>query len=214
MPRGHPHVVAGIDLAGSPRRATGVCILRGNRAETCVALSDDEILEAIRMAAPAIVPMDAPLSLPAGRRTIHDRRGEHLRPCDRKLQQRGIRFFPITLGPMRMLTERGLRLKAQIEALGYRAVECYPGGSQDAWKLPRQHKDMEGLRRGLRRLGVRGIGKRMTPDELDAVTAALVGRWYLLGKGEWLGGAGGILMPRVTGPGSDRRPADSGRGTG
>ena len=78
MPRGHPHVVAGIDLAGSPRRATGVCILRGNRAETCVALSDDEILEAIRMAAPAIVPMDAPLSLPAGRRTIHDRRGEHL----------------------------------------------------------------------------------------------------------------------------------------
>ncbi len=35
----------------------------------------------------------------------------------------------------------------------------------------------------------------MTGDELDAVTAALVGRWFLLGRGEMLGGEEGILMP-------------------
>ncbi len=35
----------------------------------------------------------------------------------------------------------------------------------------------------------------MTSDELDAVTAALVGRWLLMGKGEILGGEEGILMP-------------------
>ena len=79
---------------------------------------------------------------------------------------------------MRMLTERGLALKAKIETLGYRAVECYPGGAQDVWGLPRQHRDLPGLRRGLEALGVKGLTEAMTGDELDAVTAALVGRWY------------------------------------
>jgi len=38
--------------------------------------------------------------------------------------------------------------------------------------------------------------KGMTGDELDAVTAALVGRWLLLGKGEMIGGAEGIVLPK------------------
>ena len=102
---------------------------------------------------------------------------------------------PLTLGPMRMLTERGLALKAKIEEMGYRAVECYPGGAQDVWGIPRQHRDIEGLRRGLEALGVSGLTEAMTGHELDAVTAALVGRWFLLGKGEMIGSEGGIVMP-------------------
>ena len=35
----------------------------------------------------------------------------------------------------------------------------------------------------------------MTSDELDAVTAALVGRLFLMGSGEMLGGVDGILIP-------------------
>ena len=140
--------------------------------------------------------MDAPLSLPEGRTTVHDRRGEHLRECDRELQRRKIRFFPITLGPMRMLTDRGLALKEKIEAMECRAVECYPGAAQDLWGIPRQHRDRKGLLRGLRDLGVRGLTTEMTGDELDAVTAALVGRWFLIGKGEMLGGDEGILVPQ------------------
>ena len=97
MPRGKPFVVVGVDLAGSPRRATGVCVLRGNQVWSKVAFDDEEILEAIKLSEPDIVPIDAPLSLPPGRQTIHDRTGEHFRPCDRGLQQLGIRFFPITL---------------------------------------------------------------------------------------------------------------------
>jgi uncharacterized protein len=195
MAKRPPFVVVGVDLAGSPRRPTGVCILRGLKAQTRVAFTDEEILSAIERARPDLVPMDAPLSLPVGRTTIQDRSGPHFRPCDLELRQRGIRFFPVTLGPMRMLTERGLALKAKIEMLGYRAVECYPGGAQDVWGLPRQHRDRLGLRCGLEALGVRGLNEAMTGDELDAVTAALVGRWYLLGKGEALGGEGGIIMP-------------------
>ena len=188
-------VIVGIDLAGSSRRPTGVCILRGMRAYTRIAYGDEEILRSVDQAQPDLVPIDAPLSLPSGRKTIHDCSGEHLRECDRELQRRSIRFFPITLGPMRMLTERGLALRAKLETMGYRVVECYPGAAQDIWSIPRQHRDLKGLLSGLKKLGVRGLTRGMTGDELDAVTAALVGRWFLLGRGEVLGGEGGIIIP-------------------
>jgi len=94
-----------------------------------------------------------------------------------------------------MLTERGLALKEKMEAAGYRVVECFPGAAQDVWGIPRQHRDLEGLRSGLAGLGVRGLTKGMTSDELDAVTAALVGRWFLQGRGEVLGSEDGIVMP-------------------
>jgi hypothetical protein len=192
-----PFVVLGIDLAGSPRCPTGVCLLRGLRAHTRVAFSDEDILNTVHHARPDLVPIDAPLSLPKGRRTIHDRSGEHFRDCDRELRRRGIRFFPVTLGPMRMLTERGLELQAKIRAMGYRAIECYPGAAQDVWGIPRQHRNRKELLTGLKRLGVRGVTEAVTSDELDAVTAALVGRWFLLGQGEMLGGAHGIVIPSL-----------------
>lgn len=197
MARAKRTVVVGIDLAGSPRRPTGLCVLHGLRARTQVAHTDEEILGAVEQARPDLVPIDAPLSLPPGRTSIHDRSGEHLRECDRELRRRRIRFFPITLGPMRMLTERGLALKAKIEAMGFAVVECYPGAAQDLWHIPRQHRDRTGLLRGLADLGVKGLTAEMTGDELDAVTAALVGHWRLSGKGEMLSGDAGILVPRL-----------------
>ena len=193
--KARPLVVAGIDLAGSSARPTGVCILTGDRARTQLAYDDAEILDLIRDAGPELVPIDAPLSLPPGRREIGDRNGEHFRPCDRELQRRKIRFFPITLGPMRMLTERGLRLKAEIEAAGMVPVECYPGGALDVWGLPRQQHDRDGLRRGLARLGVRGLRASMSGHELDAVAAALVGRDFFRGTAGMIGGEDGMLLP-------------------
>jgi predicted nuclease with RNAse H fold len=190
-----PLIIAGIDLAGSPRRPTGICILRGLTAQAHIAFADDEILHWVTQAQPDLVPIDAPLTLPPGRTTIHDRTGEHFRPCDRAMQRLGIRFFPITIGPMRMLTERGMTLRKKIEALGYRTVECYPGAAQDIWGLPRQHRDRVGLLAGLRGLGVNGLPTELTGDELDGVTAALVGRWFLQGKGVMVGGAEGIIVP-------------------
>jgi predicted nuclease with RNAse H fold len=188
-------VVVGIDLAGSPKRPTGICVLQGDRARTQLAYSVDEIMAIVAEADPDIVPIDAPLSLPPGRKTIADRSGEHFRPCDRELQKLGIRFFPITLGPMRMLTERGLALKTQLGALGYVAVECYPGGAQDQWGMPRQHKSMSGLLRGLRKMGLRGLRANASPHELDAASAALAGHHLLLGEAVMLGGEGGMIMP-------------------
>jgi len=160
-----------------------------------VAFSDDDILSTIEHAQPDLVPIDAPLSLPLGRTTIHDRAGGHFRDCDLELRQRGIRFFPITIGPMRMLTERGIALEVKIRAMGYRAVECFPGAAQDVWCIPRQHHDRKELLAGLKKLVMRGFTKAATSDDLDAATAALVGRCVLLGRGEMLGGEGGIAIP-------------------
>ena len=38
-----PYVVVGVDLAGSPRRPTGVCLLKGMRTKTYIAFGDEEI---------------------------------------------------------------------------------------------------------------------------------------------------------------------------
>jgi len=194
-----PVIVVGIDLAGSPRRATGGCVLRGMRAETAVLSDDAEIVAFVRSARPDLLTIDAPLHLPPGRRSIEDRNGEHYRPCDIALRELGIPFFPITLGPMRMLTVRGMALKKRLKRAGYRVMEMYPGGAQDIWNIPRARRDRAKLRAGLLRLGLKGLAEDATADELDAATGALVGRLFLLGRVRILGDGrtGAILLPRA-----------------
>lgn len=195
--RNHPKVI-GIDLAGSPKRDTGICTLKENRITFCSIIhTDEEILEYIEKANPALITVDAPLHLPPGRKSIENKNGEHFRPCDRELLRRGIRFFPITLGPMRLLTKRGIRLKRVLMARGYKVVEVYPGAAQDLWHIGRKQDGLSKLRKGLQRLGVKGLHQMMSGDELDAVTAALVGQWFLNGKAEVLGNfrRGAIIIP-------------------
>jgi uncharacterized protein len=191
-------IVAGIDLAGSPKRNTGICLLRGKRILRWNTLfSNEEILGFIDASKPHLIAIDAPLNLPPGRKTLDDRNGEHFRPCDRELLRRRIRFFPITLGPMRMLTERGNFLKRRFARKGYTVIEMYPGAAQDVWKTGRKQDGLPKLRRGLEKLGVKGLDKKMNGDELDAVTGALVGYWYMKGKAEVLGNfkEGAIVIP-------------------
>jgi predicted nuclease with RNAse H fold len=199
-----PIVVAGIDLAGSPKRPTGACLLRGLRATTALLFEDEAILEFIRAGRPALVTIDAPLNLPPGRRSIEDRNGEHYRPCDLELRRRGIPFFPITLGPMRSLTTRGINLRRGLEGEGFRVLEMYPGGAQDVWGLPRARRDPAGLRRGRVRLGLKDLARRPSDHELDAATGALIGRFYLQGRAQVLGdfATGAILMPLPPGQSS------------
>ncbi len=191
--------VLGVDLAGSERRDTGICILDEELvARTFLVRSDEEVVGVALDVRPALVAIDAPLSIPKGRRSIEDRSGPHLRECDRALLELGIRFFPVTLGPMRMLTQRGIRLKERLERLGFEVVEVFPGGAQDVLGIPRKSKGLEGLRRGLERLGIRGIREGATADELDAATAAYVGLLYLRGEATVLGGEdGAIVMPKM-----------------
>lgn len=194
-------VVVGLDLAGSPRRTTGFCRLTGPRATLLRPLHEDgEILEATRAAHPDLVSIDAPLSLPRGRLRLEDRGAPHFRACDLELRARGIPFFPITLGPMRLLTARGMALRARLEAAGLRVIESYPGGAQDLLGMPRKQAGPERLRRALRRYGLTGDIERrgLTHDELDAATSAIVGRLHLVGRSQVLGdpAEGLLVLPR------------------
>jgi len=194
----HHRKVLGVDLAGSPKRNTGICTLKKETITSCAIVhTDQEIINCVEKENPVLIAVDAPLNLPPGRKSIEDKNGEHFRPCDRELLRRGIRFFPITLGPMRLLTKRGIHLKRVLTRRGYPVIEVYPGAAQDIWHTGRKQEGLSKLRKGLEKLGLKGLNNKMNGDELDAVTAALVGQLFLHGKAEVLGNfkRGGIVIP-------------------
>ena len=190
--------VLGLDLAGSPRRPTGFCVLRGRRVTVGHLFGDDDIFTTVETAAPGLIAIDAPLALPAGRccllNTCACAGTTHFRVSDYELRRLGIRFFPMTLGPMRQLTQRGMHLKAALEDRGFAVIETYPGAAQDIWGIPRQ-RDVAGLRRGLSRFRLQGLHpSEPSPHVLDAVTCALVGQLYLRGAASSIGSADEALM--------------------
>lgn len=200
----------GIDLAGTPRGRTGFCRLGpGLLTRTSVLGSDAGIVREALAARPSIVAIDAPLALPLGRRSLEQRGPPHLRGCDRELHRLGIRFFPLTLGPMRQLTSRGMRLAAVLRRRGLTVIEAYPGGAQDVLGLPRKGDGEERLRRALVRFGFSGDVRRrgLTHDELDAITCAYTGREHLAGRSLVLGTAeeAELVLPRPLKTGTARR---------
>lgn len=192
-------IVAGIDLAGSERRPTGIAFLEERRIiKASSVFTDEDVISEVRKYDPMLIGIDAPLSLPKGRQTVEFKDGPKFRECDRVLYRLGIRFFPIVLGPMRMLTIRGIRLKGKLVNMGFKVVEVYPGATQDILGIPRKSKGLNALRSGLR-IWVTGSLDGLSGDELDAVTAALTVELYIEGKGEFIGDPkeGLILIPKV-----------------
>jgi hypothetical protein len=190
-------LVVGLDLAGVESRPSGFCVLDGLKVETCVFYTDREIIQKIEELKPKVIAIDAPLSLPPGRKNIEEKTNVHLRECDKELLKRRIKFFPITLGPMRKLTERGINLKKILKNKSFKVIEVYPGGAQDILKIPRKQQGLDKLRKGLEKLKIEGLTSKMNDHELDAVTCALVGKLFLEKKSETLGSLeNGIVMPK------------------
>jgi predicted nuclease with RNAse H fold len=175
----------GLDLAGSERRDTGFCAMDANmRCRTAILHTDEEIVSKTLAVRPRVVSIDAPLFLPLGRESLEKKGPPHFRECDMELRRMKIKFFPISLGPMRMLTARGIRLRGIFEKNGLEAIESFPGAIQDILGMPRKQKGVEKLEQALRRYGV-SLPKTLagfTGDELDAVTSALVGLMYIRGE--------------------------------
>ena len=169
--------------------------------ETRVLGSDDQIVSAVVAAEPRAVTIDAPLSLPRGRVSLDKAGPPHFRACDLELRRRRIPFFPISLGPMRLLTARGIRLQQLLRERGIPSEETYPGGAQDILGLPRKQAGPEALREGLRSLGLTGDIDRpdISHDELDAATASLVAWAMSRGGTESIGdpSEGVIVLPRL-----------------
>jgi len=137
------------------------------------------------------------LSLPLGRKNLR-RSKIHFRKCDLQLWKLGIKFFPITLGPMRKLTRRGIKLRKILEKK-YKVIEIYPGATQDLLKIPRKGRGIKKLFSGLKKLGIKGLRKNLTDDELDAITCAHTGLLYLKKKYLGIGNKkeGKIILPKI-----------------
>lgn len=191
--------IMGVDLAGVEKNPTGICILRDFEVETKHLYTDEEILHEAEEVRCDLVAIDAPLSIPRGRKSLDERSNVHLRECDKELLKRRIKFFPVTLGPMRILTKRGMKLKEKLTRRGFKVIEVFPGGAQDVLGIARKTKGKNKLLVGLKKLGLKGLRKEMSDHELDAVTAALVGRFYMEGKYEAFGDPeeGLIIMPEA-----------------
>ncbi len=196
-------VVLGIDLRSGPRYPTGLAVLDLDhrlRLLTTVR-TDEEIEAAVAHWQPALIAIDAPLGLPEGRccadKTCECARFGIFREIDRLCAALGFRPFPTLLPSMIGLTLRGSALAGRLVRRGERVVEVYPGMVQDILGIPRKQAGLDGLTRGLRRSGVRGIprARRVTHDELDAVTCALAAALHLEGRTEMLGP--GVPLPFV-----------------
>jgi predicted nuclease with RNAse H fold len=90
---------------------------------------------------------------------------------------------------MQKLTERGMRLAKEFRKLGYKVIESYPGAAQDIMRIPRKKSSLDDLAGGLQAFGLKGacLTEGCSHDELDAITSAVVGYFYLTGDHEALG---------------------------
>ena len=186
--------IVGIDLTGSEARATGWCLLDGTKVETEMVSKDHDIIQKTIDAKPDLISIDSPLCLPFGRNTVFDddpARDEFgiMRQCERELKRRGINVYPSLLPSMQKLTARGIRLAQYFRRLGIPVIESYPGAAQDIMRIPRKGAGEKWLKVGLGGFGVTGdfLEEKVTHDELDAITSALVGTFHLAALSEELG---------------------------
>jgi predicted nuclease with RNAse H fold/dephospho-CoA kinase len=188
-------VIVGIDLTGSEARPSGWCELHGASAQTNMVATDDELVTRVLEASPALVSIDSPLSIPFGRARVEDDDPMRetfgiMRRCERELKRRGINVYPCLLPSMQGLTRRGMQLASRLRRLGVAVIESYPGSAQDIMGIPRKGAGPQFLKEGLAQFGVTGdfIVEQVSHDELDAITSALVGSFFLAGKYEALSG--------------------------
>lgn len=201
--------IVGIDLAGvvSKSSHTGICLLEGDRATVTTVGDDEEIIRFIEQVKAEVVSIDAPLSMPKGRTSVYNDDPMHEeagieRYCEKVLHGRGVNSYPALIDSMQELTKRGIGLSQKLRKRGYPVIECFPGAAQDILQLPRKKTDVQLLKTGLTRLGIHGDyeGRKVCHDELDAITAAIVGMFFIDGYYEPIGipEENDMIVPCVT----------------
>ncbi len=135
--KGFQPLSLGIDLTGSEKRPSGVCVLNGNEAELELLKTDQELISKAQEVKPTIISIDSPLSLPNGRCCEKDscecRQYGITRECERILKRRGINVYPCLIQSMQQLTLRGMRLANILREQGFKVIESYPGGTGYTW---------------------------------------------------------------------------------
>jgi len=184
----------GVDLAGSEKRNTGIAFVENNSIVTFILRNEKELFEIMQKF--QFIYIDAPLTLPHGRTSLEVRNEHHFRECDLLLRKRGIKFFPITLGPMRMLTQRGMRLRERLSKLGKEVYEVFPGAFYDVFGVKRKDRDsIQVLYKTLSFFF--GLSLKVdypSQDELDAIACLFTGFFHKLNLAEFLTGIDGTIV--------------------
>jgi predicted nuclease with RNAse H fold len=204
--RGKQPLCIGIDLTGSERRPTGICVLRGKDAFLSLARSNEDIVRIIEANGSGLISIDSSLGLPAGRCCAHDscecRKYGIMRECERILRKRGIRVYPTLIKSMQNLTVRGMELARTFRNAGYTVIESYPGAAQDILHFPRKKINLRQLETDLMAMGIVPHSDRepVTHDQLDSLTSAIVGYFYLAGMYESIGNQteGYLVLPELS----------------
>lgn len=154
----------------------------------CHLYKDEEILRRTIDCDPALIAVDAPLSLPA--------KGI-MRRADREMYKRGYPVFPPRFPSMEKLTLRAMGIAQEIVGRGFDVIEVHPTSTRKALNMPA--KDWDNIQTLFLHLGLKGDleTRALTPHEIDAITAALTGHLYLQGKTELVGNEkeGYIVVP-------------------
>ena len=98
---------------------------------------DSAILEVVSRHEFEVVAIDAPLSLPAGLCCLEEscscqpQAGVKGRSCERELARLGIPcYFTTKKSIIKVMVYRGIRLKTELESMGYEVIEVYPYASK------------------------------------------------------------------------------------
>lgn len=165
----------GIDLAAKERNPTGiVCIdQRGKILEEGILFKDRDIMAFVKRNRPAVIAIDAPLSLPSGGK---------MREEERRLTAMGHKVFPF-FKSMVELAKRGICLSEGLQKEGYDIIEVHPFTSEKVLK------GVKGLKKKLKKKE-RGVRRHVH----DAITAARTALLYAKGKCERI--AGVLYIPK------------------
>jgi len=178
--------VIGIDLTGNESKPSGWAVLSGSHAITRPICSDDELIQASKEFNPKVVSIDSPLSYPEGRDctdpSCECNKYGITRYCERLLSSFGIGVYPCLIPSMEKLTKRGIALAEKFREIGIEVIESYPGVAQDILSIRRKQKGLEHLKNSYKNFGITGdylTAPKISHDELDAISSALVGLFYL-----------------------------------
>jgi len=170
----------GVDLAGSSKNPTGICVFTPpNLIETEILYLDSEILEKVENSKPEVIAIDAPLS-------------SGIRKCDHDLMVYGA--LPLTLKGMDTLAKRGMTLYSKLG--GYNVIEVFSTASSKI--LGYYDKSSKNVQKKL--IGkFTGVDKRnLSKDELDAIFAAITAYLYFEKKTKAVGDEKGkIIIPEI-----------------
>lgn len=165
-------MIAGIDLAASPRRPTGIAVGEGDRivyiGEVC---GDDEIIDILSFYSVSLCGIDAPLTT------------DENREADRLLRRYGA--MSLKVPGIRKLAERGLKLKERMEKIGIEVLEVFPTATAKILGIYRKNK-IEMLPEIEKFLDI--PSGKITKHIIDAILSYYTAYLYSMGECVMVGG--------------------------